>query len=56
MKLQNIFKSNLNEKLKVQFKSDEKKIPLKNIELFYKLREAVIELYNDYSSIISGAK
>ena len=55
-KLQNIFKSNLNEISKGNFKSKERKSASKSIKLVYKLREAVIKLFNDYSWIESEAK
>ena len=54
--LQNIFKSNLNEVSKGKFKSKEQKSALQNIKLIYELRQAVIKLFNDYSSIASEPK
>ena len=38
------------------YKLEEQKIALENIKLLYESREAVIELFNDYSSIVSEAK
>ena len=55
-KLQNVFKSNLNEISRGRYKSEEQKLTLKNIKLLYESWEAVIKLFNDYSSIVSQAK
>ena len=55
-KLQNVFKSNLNEISKGRYKSEVQESVLKTIKLFYKSREVVIKLVNDYSSIKSEAK
>ena len=55
-KLHNVFKSNLNEISRETFKSDEQKMTLKNTKLLYKSRDAVIKLFNDYSSIVSEGK
>ena len=55
-KLQNVFKSNLNEISRVTNKSEEQKMGLKKIKLLYESREAVIKLFNDYSSIVSEVK
>ena len=55
-KLQNVFKSTLNEKSRGRYKSEEQKGALENIKLLYDLREAIIKLFNDYSSIASEAK
>ena len=55
-KLQNVLKSNLNKISRGKYKSEEKESVLENIKLLYKLREAVIKLFNDYSSITSQAK
>ena len=55
-KLQNVFKSNLNEISRRRNKSEEQKIVFENIKLLYESREAVIKLFNDYSSIISEVK
>ena len=55
-KLQNVFKSNLNELSRGRNKSEEQKLALKNIILLYKSREAVIKLFNGYSSIVSETK
>ena len=49
--LQNIFKSNLNEISRRRFKSKEQKSALENIKLIYESRQAVIKLFNNYSSI-----
>ena len=54
--LQNIFKSNLNKISKGRIKSKEQKSALENIKLVYKSRQAVIELFNECSSIASEAK
>ena len=54
--LQNAFKSNLNEISKWWYKSEEQKRALENIKLLYKSQEAVIRLFNNYSSIVSEAK
>ena len=54
-KLQNVFKSNLNEISTERHKSKEGKSALENIKLLYESREAVIKLFNDYSSIVSEA-
>ena len=50
----NVLKSSLNEKSTERFKSGEEKMTSKCIKLFYKSREAVIKLFNDYSSILSA--
>ena len=55
-KLQNVFKSNLNEISRRRNKSEEQKIAFENIKLLCESREAVIKLFNNYSSIISEAK
>ena len=55
-RLQNVFKSNLNELSKGRFKSEERQSALKNIKLLYESREAVIKSFNGYSSIVSEAK
>ena len=55
-KLQNVYKSNLNEISRGRHKSKEQKSALKNIKLLYEPREAVIKLFNDYSSIVPEAK
>ena len=39
-----------------EMKLEEAKNDIKNIKLLYKSREAVIQLFNDYSSIASEAK
>ena len=55
-KLQNVFKSNLNEVSKGRNKSEEQKMALENIKLLYESREAVIKLFNSYYSIVSEVK
>ena len=54
--LQNVFKTNLNEISRGKYKSEEQNSALKNIELHYESRQAVIELFNDNSSLVSEAK
>ena len=49
-KLQNVFKSNLNEISNKIYKSEKK------FKLLYKSQEAVITLFNDYSSTVFEAK
>ena len=49
-KLQNVFKSNLNEISNKIHKSEKK------FKLLYKSQEAVITLFNDYSSTVFEAK
>ena len=51
-----MFKSNLNEKSRGRYKSEEQKSALGNIKLLYESRETVIKLFNDYSSIVSETK
>ena len=51
-----MFKSNLDETSRGRYKSEEQKGALENIKLLYESREAVITLFNDYSSIVSEAK
>ena len=53
---QNKFKLDLNERSRGWVKLEEQKIALENIELLYKSWEAVIKLFNDYSSIVSEDK
>ena len=55
-KLQNVFKTNLNEISRGRYKSEEQKSALENIKLFYEPREAVIKSFNDSSSIVSETK
>ena len=55
-KLQNVFKSNLNEIPRGRNKSEEQKMALENIKLLYESREAVIKLFDNYFSIVSEAK
>ena len=50
-KLQNVFKSKLNEISRGWYKSEEQNITLENINLLYKSRNSVFKLFNDYSSI-----
>ena len=50
-KLQNVFKSNLNEISRGGYKSEEQKSALENIKLLCESREALIILFYDYSSI-----
>ena len=54
--LQNVFKLNLNEILKGRPESKEQKSALGNIKFLYESREAIIKLFNDYSSIVSETK
>ena len=53
---QNKFKLDLKERSRGWFKLEEQKSALENIELLYKSWEAVIKLFNDYSSIVSEDK
>ena len=53
-KLPNVFKSNLNEISRGRNKSEEQKMII--IKLLYELRQVVIKLFNDYSSIVCEAK
>ena len=53
---QNKFKLDLNERSRGWVKLEEQKSALENIELLYKSWEAVIKLFNDYSSIVSEDK
>ena len=55
-KLQNVFESNLNKMSSRRHKSEEQKNSLKSIKLLYESRETVIELFNDFSLIVSEAK
>ena len=55
-KLQNGFKSNLNEISKGRSKSEEQESAVKNIKLPYDSQETVIKWFNDCSSIISETK
>ena len=48
-------KSNLKEISGGRYKSEEQKLALENIKLLYESREALIKLFNDYSSIVSEA-
>ena len=48
-KLQNMFKTNMNEISKGRYKSEEQESALKYIKLFYESREVAIKLFNDYS-------
>ena len=53
---QNKFKLDLNERSRGWVKLEEQKSALENIELLYKSWEAIIKLFNDYSSIVSEDK
>ena len=55
-KLQNLFKSSLNEISRRRNKSKEQKSALENNKLLYELREAVIKLFNDYFSVVPEVK
>ena len=50
-----MLKSSINEKLRGKFKPEEQKNALENIKLLYESQEAVIRLFNNYSSIASKA-
>ena len=54
--LQNIFKTNLNKISKGRYKSYDQKSALELIKLLCESREAIIKLFNEYSSIASEAK
>ena len=54
--MQDIFKTHMNEISKGRFKSEGQKSALENFKPLYKSREAAIELFNDYSSVVSEAK
>ena len=54
--MENVFKSNLNEISRARHKSEGQKSALKNNKLLHKSQENVIELLNDYSSVVSEAK
>ena len=51
-----MFKSNLNKIWRKRHKSNKQKSALENFKLIYESREAVIKLFNDYSSIVSETK
>ena len=53
--LQNIVKTNPSDISKENFKSEEQKSALQNIKLLYKSRQAVIKLFNEYTSVASEA-
>ena len=55
-KLQNLFKSNLNEILRKRYKTEERKSASEKIKLLYQSREAISKLFKGYSSIVSEAK
>ena len=55
-KLQNIFKSNLNEKSRGRNKSKKQKMVSENIKFLYLSRQAFTKWFVDYSSIVSDAK
>ena len=48
-RLQNVLKTNLNEKSKGRNKSEGQKMALENIKLFFEWLETAIELFNGYS-------
>ena len=54
--LQNVFNSNLNEISRERYKSEEQKLTLANIKLLNESQEFFINLFNDYSSIVSAPK
>ena len=49
-------KSNLNEISRGKFKLEQQKMTVKNVKLIYESREAVLTLFDIYSSIVSQAK
>ena len=51
-----MIKSNLNEISRGRYKSKDQKIALEKVKFLYESQEAVIKLFNDYSSIASKAK
>ena len=51
-----MFKSNLKEISKEWFKSEKQQSSLNSIKLLYESQENLIQLFNDYSSIISKDK
>ena len=51
-----MFKSNLKEISKEWFKSEKQQSSLNSIKLLYESQENLIQLFNDYSSIISKNK
>ena len=55
-KLQNIFKSSLNEISRGRFKSKELKSALENTKLLYESQEAVIKSFNNCFSMTSESK
>ena len=55
-KLQNVFKSNLNEILRERYKTEERKSASEKIKLLYESRKAISKLFKDYYSIVSEAK
>ena len=55
-KMQNVLKPNLNRISRGRYKSEEQKMTSNNVKLFYESREAAIELFNDYSLILSEVK
>ena len=54
--LQNVFKSSLKEISRESNKSEEKQIATENIKSLYESQQAVIKLFNDYSSTVFEAK
>ena len=55
-KIKGVFNWNLSKISRGRYKLEEEKSALENIKLLYELREDVINLFNDYSSIASEAK
>ena len=55
-KIQNKYKSCLNEIKRGKNKSNEQKSVLYNIETLYKSRKSVIKFFDDYFLMISGSK
>ena len=55
-KLQNEFKSNLNEILRAKYKSGEQKMALESIKLLYESRQDAVKLFNDYSSVVFDSR
>ena len=55
-KQHNVFKSNLNQILEGRYKLKKQKSALENIKLLDESRKVVIELFDEYSLIVSEAK
>ena len=51
--LQTVFQSNINKIWRGRYKSKKQKSALDKIKLLFESRQAVIKLFNDYSSIVS---